>query len=338
MHTPLHQREPAATFTASPQPVDPCANPWDCIAEGDAVYARVISELPIPIIYGEPSFNGKQIPNNLLEKAESHPIRIDFRYQLTKGAILRARKLDDDFAHIERDNGRYSPFSGGYGEVYLPLADLDPIRQYDPITLNPDIQAVDKQIIVTKGRHPELLAFEGEHLVLRIPVALGGLFGSTNTPSGDHRISWVRASRHMPGYPGVGFPLYFSQYKGYAVHDSYWWYWDRVERGFYGSGGCINVPNDSWRTVSHNDEEMLIATFLYRWISTNMNYDEATQQEIRVSYRDPGYDTGISAVRLISVVEMTELWEFPLQGAMRDWEAAIEARRALSDVEWVLPQ
>lgn len=230
---------------------------------------------------------------------------------VSPGRILRINIIDKDTAQVLPDNEVYMPYGNGSQEIYIRLENFSPIIDFSPINVFESTESQDKQIVVLQNESPQIILLEGGKVVLRAPVVLGSY---NNTPSGEHRISQTRASRHMPGQPGVGYTNYFGS--GYALHDSPWWNWESIQEGYYGSHGCINLPSSGWQSIDlANGDSVTVSAFVYRWISTVTDYPEATEEKAFVSWDTPGFYDGTGAVRLIVISNVEDLAKYSDQGS-----------------------
>jgi hypothetical protein len=107
------------------------------------------------------------------------------------------------------------------------------------------IVASDKQIVVSRVQQ-KLSAYEGEHLVMEMPISTG--LELTPTPRGTFTIYKKTPSRYMQGplpdmpvdqyydLPGVPWNLYFT-HEGAVIHGAYW----HTSFGSPYSHGCVNI-------------------------------------------------------------------------------------------------
>jgi hypothetical protein len=109
----------------------------------------------------------------------------------------------------------------------------------------------------------ELYAFEGDQLVMRVPIVLN----PDATPRGAQVITSKWLARSMqPWAPGVPFTAFFGA-EGYALHGAPWQRWDTtvnqttiVNRS---SAGCVNIPN--W-LVTSGAYTRPADELLFRWV------------------------------------------------------------------------
>ncbi len=147
-------------------------------------------------------------------------------------------------------------------QYYAAAADLQLIAASEFASISADVPSGKKRIEISLGTQ-QLSAYEGDQLVLRIPISSGvSNLGSdglpTKTPTGtfnvysklptkymgDNRLTDALGNRYLPGVPWI---LFFIE-GGYAIHGAYW----HNNFGAPMSRGCINVRPDH-------------AEWLYRW-------------------------------------------------------------------------
>ena len=246
--------------------------------------------------------------------------------------VLRVKITEPGIGQVQPDNGMYNPFGNGFQDIYVNLSDFRLIPDLEPVNLFEGTRHEEKEIVVVKGDHPEILLVEKGKIILRTPAVLGA---SQPTPIGDHRISQTRVSRHMPGQIGVGFPNYFGG--GRALHASPWWNWQDIRTGFYGSHGCINLPEEAWGSVETWNGNISIAQFVYKWIRTNIFNDVVENDQAQVRWDDAGYSEGISSVRLLIVSEPADLLSYSHLADGSSFEDVYRALAQMEDEAWVLP-
>jgi len=219
----------------------------------------------------------------------------------------------------------FMPYGTANQEVFVDLVNYIQVPNFEPISVFPETTNRDKQIVVLQNQSPELLLFEGSQLILRVPVVLGD---QGSTPNGQHFVSHTRASRHMPSQAGVGFVSYFGG--GNALHDSPWWDWSNINTGFYGSHGCINLPDYGWNLIQVGDREMSVSEFVYSWIFSVIP-TEKNAESTQISWDTPGFYDGEVAVRLLIISESKSLFSFVQQGSatMSDLAGNVDGKRGI---------
>ena len=311
------------------------------MAVGETLYARVnyFDENNVPDFHRVPTGEAEPLTNYVRMLRPTSLIRIPVRYHMTPFSTLRITKMNEEFGQIMPDNGLYLPYGNGIQDIFVELNALTPILDYSAFSLFEGTQNADKQVIVIRQYyHPEVLLVEGNQIIAWTPAILGaGEQGDVNTPVGDHRLSRFRGSRHMPDYPGVGFSMYFSGLRGYAVHDSYWWKWHELDKGFYGSAGCVNLPNQFFGSAVIEGRKVPLAEFMYRWASTNIDYDERLDEQVIVEWNDPGYKSGESTIRVVIVMDIDHLVHYPEHGSV-EWETIIAQYKSFEEGAWFLPE
>jgi hypothetical protein len=123
--------------------------------------------------------------------------------------------------------------------------------------ISPDVPPGEKRIEISISRQ-ELIAFEGDQVVMRTNIASGSLTPEKQTPIGEFRIQSTYPSKHMGGtkrddiyayvLPGVTWSCFFAE--GIATHGTYW----HNNFGTPQSSGCINMRNHE-------------AKWLFRWVT-----------------------------------------------------------------------
>lgn len=82
-------------------------------------------------------------------------------------------------------------------------------------------------------------------------------------------------------HPGVGFTVHYStlNYDGlpyaYYFHNSPWWdTWTPdslvAPKTLYGSSGCINLPDDRYKTFDVLGKQVSFAELFFRWASSSL--------------------------------------------------------------------
>ena len=316
---------------------------WHSVPIGTKLYVEVVT--PPDAIYREiePSDNPAdwlREENWLLFEQAMH-VSAQYRF-LNPQHVLRVTVQADGWGLIEPD-GQHNPYVPDplqYHHVYVELRFFRPLtpEAFEPLQVFPDTQPEDKLVVVIRDAHPHLVLFEGEQPVLHVPVVLGP------TQPGDYRVYRTRATDDMPGMPAVPFSNYFSG--GYSIHGAPWWNWHVTTRGHYGSHGCVNLPDNEWYTLQLDGEHISVAQWVYRWMSTNIDYDEADPnvQQARVDSSQPEWYQATGTVRVIIVENIEELTSHPLPARLgilaqnsqiTDWQPLIENFYAL-DNQWLI--
>jgi len=262
--------------------------------------------------------------------------------RIYRNSVQRLERIDDQWSRLYPDNGLYSPWYeyDGYWDVYVHNSDFDPITNFEPITVLNDTANTEKLVIVIRQYYPELYLVENNQIVAKIPTCLGGYYNNSTTPIGFFRIdaSWV--TRHMNTLPGVPFTVFYSQYLGTAFHGAPWRDWDLMDRGCYGSAGCINLPTPSKWDVFWNGERFGFDHFFFNWTRTNLFYDPYTQEPWILSWVDEGWYEGQTSIRVYVIEEINDLWNYQPDltgtGRLDSWQPIIDQYYQLSEV-WRLP-
>jgi len=151
-----------------------------------------------------------------------------------------------------------------YIRYYAPAEHFRRVLPEELAPISPDVPAAKKRIEVSLSRQ-ELLAFEGDRLVLRTRISSGipdarpkenGV--PTITPDGVFHVTKKTPMRHMgDGHitsdleayelPGVPWVSFFHE-TGVAFHGTYW----HTDFGLPRSHGCVNMRPEE-------------AKWLYRW-------------------------------------------------------------------------
>lgn len=317
---------------------------WQQVALGEVVYAEVL-EAP-DAVYRNPYLSDDPAdwirePNTFLF---GEAINVSERHRfLDRDHMVRVRIYSSEWGELLPDglHSPYLPDPTQFHPTYIHLSYLYPLSaaEFVPITLYDDTQNMDKLIVVVADTHPHLMLYEGERLIMKIPVVLGP------TPYGDYRVYRTRVTDDMPGIPGVPFSNYFSG--GYTIHGAPWWNWRETVRGHYGSHGCINLPDDEWYQVQWGSETLSVDQWVYRWISSNIDYDEndPALEQSRVGSENPGWYQPFASVRTLVVHQIEDLHNLPLtrtlgplvrEAQVSQWQPLVEAYHSLED-SWRLP-
>lgn len=318
-------------------------DPWRDIPIGTKVYAEVVTPPDAifrQIVPDSPAQQWLRETNTLLF---GEAINVSERHRfLDKEHVVRVTVQEGGWGLIEPD-GQHSPYIPDpldYHNVFVELKYLTPLPAdaFTPFSVYEDTQAADKVAIIIRDAHPRLLLFEGEHLVMHVPVVLGP------TKQGDYRVYRTRVTDDMPGIPAVPFSNYFSG--GYTIHGAPWWNWHETVRGHYGSHGCVNLPDDEWYQLQLGGEYVNVANWVYRWMSTNIDYDETDPdvQQARVDSTDPGWYQATDTVRVIITDTLEGLRDFPLPerlgplasaSKITSWDPLIDATLSLNN-QWMI--
>ncbi len=315
---------------------------WRHVAPGEWVYAEVITA-PDAVYrqVGTGRDSWIREPNTFLF---GQAINVSERHRfLDREHIVRVQVSEDgQWGRIQPDglHSPYIPDPTAAHPVFIGLEFLRPLppQSFAPLSVYPDTQAQDKLVVIIRDAHPRLILYEGERIVLHTPVVLGP------TRPGDFRVYRTRATDDMPGIPGVPYSNYFSG--GFSIHGAPWWNWRETVRGHYGSHGCVNLPDAEWYAIMHDGQATSVAQWVYRWMSTNIDYDESdpTAQEARIGAEQPGWYQATGSVRVLIVPSIDALDQHPLPGLLGPtarggqitaWEPLSEAYRALEG-QWLL--
>jgi hypothetical protein len=139
---------------------------------------------------------------------------------------------------------------------YAPAWDIRPIDPEELNPLSPMVPAAEKRIEVSLADQT-LTAYEGDRLVLQVPVSTGRRY--TETTSGEFRVVRKCPSKHMGlgglssdlnAYELVGVPWvsFFNNDNGIAFHGTFW----HDNFGVEMSHGCVNMRTED-------------AKWLFRW-------------------------------------------------------------------------
>ncbi|HYD34958.1 MAG TPA: L,D-transpeptidase family protein [Vitreimonas sp.] len=250
--------------------------------------------------------------------------------------VYRVQVIDQQTGLLMPDNGYYNPYGNGHENVYLDLNSFEVLNHFEPLSVFSDTQNQDKEIVVLQDlSSPELLLIEHGVIVMRVPVFLGE---DQTTPWGVHYVNQTRASKNMPSQNGVGFVNYFGG--GFGLHDSPWWNWRDIDQGGYGSHGCVNLPSKDWEKVYVNGQGISVPEFVYRWISTNIDYDETVDERVEAGLTEEsqaGFYTGETTVRLFVIDSILDLNKFEPLGSAESYDTVIQQYENLEHNQWVLP-
>lgn len=302
---------------------------------GEIVYAEIIDPPETIFVFRGVNEDLHEVANTLVYPENTI---VDGRYQyFNEDYIVRVRIYNDELAEVIPELGS-NPYSDLGQRVFLPLSSLRTMlsEEFSVLSLHPDTLPSDKLIVVTASDRPEIALFEGYRLVMKVPVILGP------TPRGDFRVFMTRASDDMPSVSSVPFVNYFTN--GYAIHGSPWWNWRNRTTGGYGSRGCVNLPDETWFNVLHDGRYIGVDEWIYRWISTNIDYSEFSNEEKSfVSSQDPGWYMGTSALRTVVVSDVYDLFNYPPSSRLGSNGSSIAEMSMIVDAlvqnenNWLLP-
>jgi hypothetical protein len=235
-----------------------------------AAYPQQADALPGQVRYGFVMPNNVKVYSAPNDTSMVHnPIIKTTRFSvnlLMQGALARYMVVDRDWAELVPDNTADNVRVRLAPRVFVRRVDLWPISldYAAPISYisNPSVTPEDKYVVITLASR-ELYAFEGDQLVLRVPIVLN----PDATPRGAQVITSKWFARSMqPWAPGVPFTAFFGA-EGYALHGAPWQRWDTtvnqttiVNRS---SAGCVNIPN--WLVTSSNHTRPA-DELLFRWV------------------------------------------------------------------------
>jgi hypothetical protein len=315
---------------------------WEKFKPGDQVFAQATRR--IESLFTAPSIDAKRLPNKLVhDYGDELSKQINIfkeRYEVNQGTMLRVRKIDQEWAQVLLENDIYSPFeleksSNLYpGPLYIQTKDFEPVVDLEPFSVLAETTKQQKQIIVFVQPNPELLLLEGDQIVMRIPVGLGGK--DTPTPLGDFRIYSLRLSNHMPGFIGIPYAMEFHE--GINIHGSYYYDWKNIKKGFFQSGGCINaLTPDSPLAPSINGQKVGADRFIFQWLLTNYpNYDTKNQERVFVPWNDRENTGSRMPVRIMDSI--ANLKYKSKDGRLTSWDAVITRyQELLSQDKWISP-
>ena len=271
---------------------------------GGSSYAEIVS--PPAFYYVQRSGLGEwvEIENPMLYPEN---IIVNRRYAFfSEGFVVRVSEYDSDWYEVLPESG-VNPYGNLGDRIFIPTSSIEVLssEEFQPINVFAGTLPEDKLIVVLATDNPEIALFEGNTLVMKVPVVLGP------TPSGDFRVFKTTVSDDMPSVNGVPFTNYFTN--GFAIHGLRVWNWRTRIGGGYGSHGCVNLPDSEWYNIRVGDRFVGVDEWVYRWISTNIDYDEsdATVNNSYVSSTDPGWYSAIKSVRVIVLGSADEIFQYP---------------------------
>ncbi len=185
---------------------------------------------------------------------------------LMQGALVRFVDVDADWVELVPDDHRDNVRNRLGVQMFVRRRDVWPISMgyadLLPYLIDPTTQPDEKYIVINLGAR-ELVAFEGETPVMRVPIVLN----PDATPRGAQVITSKWFARSMqPWAPGVPFTSFFGA-EGYALHGSPWQRWNTTvnhENIFNrSSAGCVNVPD--WM-ITVGEHHRPADELLFRWV------------------------------------------------------------------------
>lgn len=156
-----------------------------------------------------------------------------------------------------------------YQNQYLPADHIEVLRTEDFTPIHPEVE--NKWIEINLEKQ-ELTAYEGNEVILVIPVSAGRVKGWTT--EGTFDVCLKMPARHMQGEDfdtnGIPWVVYFDcKKKGLAIHGAPW---QTQNFGQPLSHGCVRVPYE--RTIIlENDQVISPAEWLFRWTTPYFEYD-----------------------------------------------------------------
>lgn len=159
-------------------------------------------------------------------------------------------------------------------DYFTPAKNLRLIEDDEFSPISTEVPPEKKRIEVSIARQ-ELVAYEGENVILRTRISSGVPMSdpppgepSTDTPQGEFHIQNKMPSKHMGDgevtsdpeayeLPGVPWVCFFEPEHGVATHGTYW----HTNFGTYMSHGCVNMVTEE-------------AKFLFRWATPVYPYGE----------------------------------------------------------------
>lgn len=292
--------------------------------------------------------NFKAIPVYGRNHRTNELLRFDPISEILAGAVFQITDVGGGWGLVHPDNGLYHQWyeeGDGIRNVYVHLEHFTQINpeELTPITINKDTRNLDKQVVVNyNGTHPYALYLEGDQIIAKIPVGIGGYWSAPKTFVGEYRVSISRISRHMRTLHGVPFVSYFNANLGQAFHGTPWR--DPWNKGFFGTAGCINQPNYSEKNpfnVMWAGNEIGFDHFVFRWMATNLPHDPTTDDRYEVHSTDPGWYEGTTSLRTLVVKRLADLHNFlphpTKKGTFSSWQPLIDATQALES-DFILPR
>jgi hypothetical protein len=284
-------------------------------------------------------------------EAPNESARFTPRHEIYAGAIISGEILggNADFVRVHPDNGNFLLFTqeDKKAEVYVRRADFREITNFEPLSIRPDTQNRDKQIVVLyNGYQPEAFLLEKDQIVAYFPVGLGGNYQSSSTFPGDYHISYLRVTRNMNTLHGVPFVAYFDETYGKAFHGAPWRDWPNITEGYFGSAGCTNLASYHERSpynISWDGEIIGFDHFVFRWLRTVFPFDVYRQEMMRVDWSPRDWYSGEHTVRALVCKTIdgldTRLTHPQGLASFADWDRVKAQYLALKQANtWLLPK
>ena len=245
---------------------------------------------------------------------------------LMQGALVRYVEVNREWLELMPDDAFDNVRSRLGLRIFVKRGDIWNIslKYAEPITnlVNPNSPHTDKYVVISLQAR-ELMAFEGDQPVLKVPIVLN----EDATPRGAQVITSKWFARSMqPWAPGVPFTSFFGA-EGFAIHGSPWQRWSSTvnQNTIHNrlSAGCVNIPD--WM-ITVGDYTRPADELLFRWIGGMENprqgvfeypstdhpalriYNVDYPHNLRTYIRPEGMvNTGISWDDVITMMEETPL-------------------------------
>lgn len=315
---------------------------WEQFQVGDQVF---ISAKGPCDLYSKPNIKAPKVINRVEDTyTDTSNILWSPRYQIMHETTFRVALVEDEegkkWGEIKKEEDKYTPFmspdTSGYQpeNLYVNLDDFEPIPQLIPISVLSDTKPTDKDIVIVRVPSPQMFLVEQDEVVAHIPVILGSY--KTPTPNGDFRVSAGRLSKFMPSFTGVGYNLLIEETSGIFIHNAAWWKWAELQKGRYGSHGCVNLPDDRWINASIVGEDVSMARFVFQWGLTNLpDYDQKKTEYVKVSPKDPAADK-LLEVHIMNTLEGLN-WT-KRADPKRNWDKIALQAKGLGETQWIIPK
>ncbi len=228
-------------------------------------------------VYGSPSDDAKL--HNPIIKSTRFGVHL-----LMQGALVRYVDVDNNWVELMPDDARDNVRSRLGVRMFVKREDVWSISldyaEPIPYMINADATPNDKYIVINVGAR-ELVAFEGETPILRVPIVLN----PDATPRGAQVITSKWFARSMqPWAPGVPFTSFFGN-QGFALHGSPWQRWSSTvnQETIMGrtSAGCVNIPD--WM-ITVGDYTRPADELIFRWVGGMENQRELVFDYPSVTY------------------------------------------------------